>query len=99
MELLPPFVERVLYHGCRIASSAGAASFYAIRGEWTTTESHSLRFIQNARVLKSIPARRGFGGILSPRRIFAHFLYGTRKWGPARPECVQEAETNFLIMT
>ena len=36
-----------------------AASFYAIRGEWTTTESHSLRFIQNARVSKWIPAKKG----------------------------------------
>ena len=96
--LLPPWARAPQSPSKYEEAAQCAASFYAIRGEWTTTESHSLRFIQNARVLKSIPARRGFGGILSSRRIFAHFLYGTRKWGPARPECVQEAETNFLIM-
>ena len=33
LELLPPFAEKVLYHGCRIASSAGSGSAVALEIE------------------------------------------------------------------
>ena len=57
--LLPPWARAPQSPSEYEEAAQCTASFYAIRGEWTTTESHSLRFIQNARVSKFIPGKKG----------------------------------------
>ena len=103
LELLPPFAERTLYHGyisCslwrlglrsrprRKRPRTARPLSCVIRGQWTTAESYSLRFNLNARVLKSIPAKKGnFTGEFFPPEPYLCPLSGrNQKVGALRPE-------------